>query len=262
MAAPIELGTFLFTAVEPHRGHEVEYNRWYERDHFYAGCMVGAHQFAGRRWVATRRLKDLRSPDDSPLCPDPASASYLALYWVLAGFHDEWSRWAVRTVKELHAEGRMFDERDHVHTALYEHHSSHQRSPDTTPIELALDRAFDGLVVTAADLAPDVRIDDVDEWTRTRWGGEAFAADWGPVVVGTSSLLPLPSDAPGVPALEGSETRVLQLHFLDHDPAAGWTDGYGQWGTRFAEAGLGTHVWTAPYIPTVTGTDTYTDELW
>ena len=63
---PIEIGTMLYTLVEPHRGHEVEYNRWYERDHFYAGCMVGPWLFAGRRWVATRELKDLRFPADTP----------------------------------------------------------------------------------------------------------------------------------------------------------------------------------------------------
>ncbi|MEY2643042.1 MAG: hypothetical protein RLZZ368_1689, partial [Actinomycetota bacterium] len=39
---PIELGTLLFTMVEPHKGYEVEYNRWYERDHFYGGVLVGA----------------------------------------------------------------------------------------------------------------------------------------------------------------------------------------------------------------------------
>ena len=50
----VRLGTMLFTLVEPHRGHEVAYNRWYERDHFYAGCMVGPWLFAGRRFVATR----------------------------------------------------------------------------------------------------------------------------------------------------------------------------------------------------------------
>ncbi len=35
---PIKVGTFLFTMVEPHAGHEVAYNRWYEHDHFYAGA--------------------------------------------------------------------------------------------------------------------------------------------------------------------------------------------------------------------------------
>ena len=37
-AEPIKLGSMLFTLVEPRRGHEVAYNRWYERDHFYAGA--------------------------------------------------------------------------------------------------------------------------------------------------------------------------------------------------------------------------------
>ena len=46
---PIQLGTILFTLVEPHAGHEVAYNRWYERDHFYAGCMIGPWLFAGAR---------------------------------------------------------------------------------------------------------------------------------------------------------------------------------------------------------------------
>jgi len=44
---PVELGTILFTLVDPHRGHEVAYNRWYERDHFYAATMAGPGVFAG-----------------------------------------------------------------------------------------------------------------------------------------------------------------------------------------------------------------------
>jgi hypothetical protein len=54
---PVKLGSMLFTIVEPHAGHEVAYNRWYERDHFYAGCLIGPYNFAGKRWVATRDLK-------------------------------------------------------------------------------------------------------------------------------------------------------------------------------------------------------------
>ena len=60
---PVRAGSMLFTLVDPSRGHEVAYNRWYERDHFYAGCMVGPWLFAGSRWVAPRRLKDLRLSD-------------------------------------------------------------------------------------------------------------------------------------------------------------------------------------------------------
>ena len=71
---PVRAGSMLYTLVDPNRGHEVAYNRWYERDHFYAGCMVGPYFFAGRRYVATRPLKDLRFPATTPvicvrLCP-------------------------------------------------------------------------------------------------------------------------------------------------------------------------------------------------
>ena len=59
---PIRIGTMLYTLVEPHRGHEVAYNRWYERDHFYAGCQIGAYNFAGARFVSTAPLKALRYP--------------------------------------------------------------------------------------------------------------------------------------------------------------------------------------------------------
>ena len=38
---PVQVGSMLLTMVDPLPGHEVAYNRWYERDHFYAGCMVG-----------------------------------------------------------------------------------------------------------------------------------------------------------------------------------------------------------------------------
>jgi len=58
---PVRVGSMLFTQVDPARGKEVEYNRWYERDHFYAGCQIGAWNVAGTRFVATRDLKALLS---------------------------------------------------------------------------------------------------------------------------------------------------------------------------------------------------------
>ncbi len=61
-ADPVKVGSMLLTLVDPHRGHEVAYNRWYERDHFYSGCMIGPWQFAGKRFVATADLKKLPRP--------------------------------------------------------------------------------------------------------------------------------------------------------------------------------------------------------
>jgi hypothetical protein len=160
---PIELGGALVTLVEPHRGHEVAYNRWYERDHFYAGCMIGAWTISGARFVATRDLKDLRSPD-STVAPDPTAGSYLSLYWVLAGKFGEWMDWGTRQVRWLIDEDRMFPHRDHVHTVMYRFHSEVPGREDGVPVELALDRRAPSLVMTVVDRAEGVSTDAVAAW--------------------------------------------------------------------------------------------------
>jgi hypothetical protein len=259
----IRLGTMLFTMVEPHRGHEVAYNRWYERDHFYSGCMVGRYNFAGDRFVATKRLKALRHPADSPMTPDPTVGSYLALYWVLAGHHDDWNRWSVDNVNWLHSAGRMFAERTHVHTLLYDYAWSMTRDPNGCPIELALDHGYPGLVAVAGDVNDGHTIDEVSDWFRSTWGPKAMTAPWGPDLIAQANPIPLLSDAPGdVPRAPGIERRFLQLHFLEHDPEVGWADGYARLGAELEATGLATHRWTGPFIQTKFGTDAYTDELW
>ncbi|MET0903456.1 MAG: hypothetical protein ABWZ52_09470, partial [Acidimicrobiales bacterium] len=150
----VRLGSMLFTLVEPHRGHEVAYNRWYERDHFYAGCMVGPWLFAGRRFVATRALKDLRFGSDPGLFGGADLGSYLAVYWILEGRHDDHVDWALRQVQWLHANGRMFDERDHIHTLLYRHEWTARGAGNSeVPAELALDHPYQGLIATLVELA-------------------------------------------------------------------------------------------------------------
>jgi len=258
----IKLGTMLFTMVEPHPGHEVEYNRWYERDHFYGGVLTGAWSFAGDRFVATRPLKDLRYPTVTPMTPDPLVGSYLALYWVLDGHHDEWNRWSVDTVKELHATGRMYTERTHVHTLLYRPDWSIERDEHGTPAELALDRNYAGLVVNVGELTDGATHADVEAWTRNEWAKAAMAEPWGPDLVINATPLPLLDDAPpDVPRVANAERRFLQLHFLDHQPDEGWADGYAHFGEQLRASGVANHLWTAPWMQTIVGTDIYTDQL-
>jgi hypothetical protein len=227
----VELGTLLFTLVEPHQGHEVAYNRWYERDHFYAGCMVGPHNFAGRRFVATTDLKAVREPEE-PL------GTYLALYWVEKGHHDDWNRWAVDRVQWLHANGRMFGERDHIHTALYRFEHAVSRDPEGVPPALALDHPYTGLI--AQRVHPSFHL-------------SRPAPDSGIGQTLVASPLPLLTDAPSdVPRTGGDE--LLLLHFLDDDPVTVWTK-------EFAGRTDGV-VWSSPFLPTIPGTDTYTDQLW
>ena len=65
---------------------------------------------------------------------------------MLDGHHDEWNRWAVDQVNVLHAAGRMFEHRDHIHTGLYHFEWEHRRDEDGVPAELTLDHRFAGLV--------------------------------------------------------------------------------------------------------------------
>jgi hypothetical protein len=264
---PIRIGTMLYTLVEPHRGHEVDYNRWYERDHFYAGCQIGAYNFAGARFVATAPLKALRYPQagaggPAPLVDDPQIGSYLGIYYVLDGHHDEWNRWAVDQVNVLHAAGRMFEHRDHIHTGLFHFEWEHRRDVDGVPAELTLDHRFPGLVSVFLDPADGVTRERAGAWLRDEHLPDAIGGTSVASVLGFSPL-PLLSDAPGdVPRDEVSAERLLLLCFVDEDPTTDFGGVFTAMGAEAASAGIGNVVWASAFVGTVPGTDTYTDLLW
>jgi hypothetical protein len=261
-ADPVKLGSMLFTIVDPHRGHEVAYNRWYERDHFYSGCLTGPYNFAGRRFVATAELKELRDPDPSAVTGAPARGSYVTLYWILDGYLTLWNEWALQQITALHAAGRMFDERDHVHTLFYRYSWEYRRDPDGVPIELALDHPYRGFVPVFIDRAEDVATETLWEWLRTEHlpgllpGSDAdLVAAFTPIAMGGDA----PSDVPR----EGeNDRRTLLLWFLSTPPEVAWEPVFVEHRRRLEESGLGTVVAALPFVPTIPGTDTYTDKLW
>jgi hypothetical protein len=246
LGGEIKLGSMLFTLVEPHRSHEVAYNRWYERDHFYAGCMVGSWLFGGRRFVATRELKELRFGSEPDMFGDRLLGSYLAVYWILEGRHDDHIEWALRQVHWLHEHDRMFSERDHVHTLLYEFAWA---SGHGVPPELALDHPFGGLTATVVKLNEGVTIEDLGAWV----------AQLRPELELGFTPIPLPDDAPVTQArVDG---HVLNLSFTTDSPAS-WWDEQRAAAAQLERDGIGGMLWTAPFIPTIPGADTYTDQLW
>ncbi len=117
--------------------------------------MIGPWYFAGRRWVCTRELKDMRLGGDVPLFGDDRAGSYLALYWTLKGRFRDNTDWSTRQVHWLHRNGRMFAERDHVHTLLYLYNGAEARDADGVPAELALDHPFRGLAALFVERASD-----------------------------------------------------------------------------------------------------------
>ena len=263
---PIRVGSMLFTMVDPEKGHEVDYNRWYERDHFYAGCMIGPWLFAGKRWVATKELKDLRFPrGDTPVASPVEKGSYLAIYWVLEGRHAEHFAWAADQVVELYSNNRGFMNRVHAHTVLMEEPSAFYRDDDPVPIELALDHPYEGLAVVAVDPAEGVSEDELTSHLHDtalpalmRDSGVASMVSWHYQDLGSGDTDRAPMDL-GMPP--GPHERNLQLFFLDEEPTAVW-DRFRAYADDLAASGKGEVVFAAPFLPTIVGTDTYTDQLW
>jgi hypothetical protein len=262
----VRVGAMLYTLVDPNKGHEVAYNRWYERDHFYGGCMIGPWLFAGSRWVATRPYKDLRFPADSPVAQPVDAGSYVAVYWVHKGHEAEHFAWSTQQVFDLYANGRGFDERTHAHTALYTFQGAQYRDADPVPIELALDHHYAGLVSVHVDRAEGVKHPEFDEWFADAGSDRLLAADspvasvasWRPIIPKVAEGQQAPMELGSGP---GTRARSLQLLFLEDDPAASW-DLIRSYCDVIEASGLATVALAAPFRPTVIGTDKYTDELW
>jgi hypothetical protein len=260
---PVKVGSMLLTLVDPNPGFERAYNRWYERDHFYGGCMVGPWLFAGSRWVATRQLKDERWPEESTIARPTDAGSYLAVYWVEKGHHREhFTEWSIHQVRDLYANGRGFSERTHVHTSTFHYVGSAYRDDDPVPIELALDRGFGGLIVLWWDAMATTGKELHGALTATQLptllAGSLIeiASSWVPSVPDEGER-----DAPmDLGSSAGGNDRLVQLLFVNGDVETSveqvrtYTDAVEAEGTATLRL-------AAPFLRTVVGTDTYVDQL-
>ena len=251
----------LLTMVDPHKGKESEYNRWYERDHFYAGCMVGPWLFAGSRWVAPRELKDLRISDGRGEVANPVDAgSYVAIYWVLEDKDADHWKWAGEQVHWLYANGRGFMERTHAHTVLFDYLTTAYRDDDPVPIQLALDHGYPGIAMIATDRADGVSEDDFAAWTASSGsasGNIASISSWRP-----QQRDDITGNAPmDLGTGTGGLNRTMQLAFLEGDTKQAWNEVHA-YADAVNASGLGTVCFAGPFYKTVVGTDTYADQLW
>jgi len=263
---PVRTGSMLYTLVDPNKGHEVAYNRWYERDHFYAGCLIGPWLFAGKRWVATRELKDLRFPEDSSVTSPIDKGSYLATYWVLEGKHDEHFKWAAEQVWELYANDRGFPERQHAHTVMFNTPWAYYRDENYVPIELAFDHPYKGLANVFLDRTENTSEDDLNDFLSStllpsllsNGSPVASCVNWKPIPRNDDIDGNAPMDL-GSPT--GNDERHMQMFFLEEDPRTIWSL-FKDYAEKINSSGLASVVLAAPFIPTIVGTDTYTDQLW
>ena len=251
---PIKLGGALVTLVEPHRGHEVEYNRWYERDHFYAGCMIGAWTISGSRYVATAEHKALRFPDGLARRRRPRGR---VLRRALLG-----PRRQVRRVDEVgHGPGQLAPrQRPHVPAPRPRPHHDVQ-----VPRRRPRRRRRRAGGARARPRLPGSRPDDGG---AARGQGRARGSSTG----SRAGRRPRPTRWRRSPRCRSSPTRrptcrsrpeterITLLFFDVSDPIDHWA-GYETIARDLADAG-GRVVYASPFVKTIPGTDTYTDKLW
>jgi hypothetical protein len=260
----VAVGGALITMVEPHEGFEAAYNRWYEDDHFYSGAMFGPGVFAGRRWVATRDLQQLRYPKDSRVAQPISRGCYISTYFHQFGHHDEITRWAqVAMADNLYPAGRGFTDRTHVYTTHAPYGFGVVRDADG-PMRPwhALSHPYQGMVLEIVDPGDESRRPELARWLEhelipAQLAGspisQCLAFLSAPMVGGGAGVVP------GVPAVEGQERFIALLWFLDVDPRRTWSRFLGH-GDAIA-AGGGELLLAAPFIPTIPGTEAYVDEL-
>jgi hypothetical protein len=256
----VELGSVLVSLLDPEPGREAAFHRWYERDHFYSGVMIGPWFFAGRRFVATRAMKDLRYPEPTPVLRELREGSYLTLYWILAGHHEEAASWSTKQVRELIANGRMLPGRRPIHAGFYRHRWTASRDADGVPAELALDHPYAGVVLVTIDRAPE-QAAAVERFFREEHLPRILPGSPAALCLGLEPM-PLPADVPAyIPRPPDLERRALHVYFLEEDPRRAWRTLFAPQGRLLEAAGLGRVSLAAPFVPTIPGTDRYADEL-
>ena len=269
MADHLVLGHALITMVEPDKATVADYNRWYERDHFLSGVLTGPGAFAGRRWLATRSLKAVRFPADSPIAQPVDDGSFIALYWIEAGRLDAHCSWGFPEAARLAGLGRMRSDRHHVSTAYYDLVAAHGRGEQPVVPELALHHPYAGLVMVWTERNG---AEAADTGRHDAWAAQfrsALTADGSPVgQVVTLRPIELADPLPKMPGviIGGDATRDVLAHccFVDADLRSVWRD-VSQLLHRQLAAATGTGVavlLAAPFIPSITGTDAHLDELW
>lgn len=268
LGSHVELGQLMVAISEPHREGLAEYHRWFESDHMYSSVLVGPGAFSANRYVATRELKDLRTPRDGGVFERVEAGSYVALYYIAEGQVEEHFAWSFPVQAELGRQGRNNPHRDLVLTWLCDYRGGLGRDADSVPPEVALDHPYAGLVMAWLDRAQAASLEVL-------WAG--VEASLLPRMLAGSPIDQVlcfaPRDFPAPPAhvpltpgaLQPNASvgeRLLVLFFLQCTPQEAWAPHFKGLGEALAASGLGELALAAPFLPTPRGTRRHLDALW
>jgi hypothetical protein len=185
--------------------------------------------------------------------------SLLSVYWREESVTQASEEWALERWVWLNERNRIFNERQHAHSASYRHLSTAIHPGERVPLELALMHPFQGLLMLMVNEGEQDRTAVIAGLEQV--AERALLADDLPILSSWELLRP-----PGQPAQRPPGTIVrdpvdspLLVGFLRDDPEALWPRI-----RAFAEALNATPTqisYAAGFIPTLPGTTTYLDEL-
>lgn len=261
----VGVGHMLLNIADPHPGHERDYGRWYEDDHFFPAAMMAPFVFAGRRWLAPASVRELQYARPGGEFDGIGCGSSAATYWIAPGHLNDYFGWAAGTGPQLDAQGRNFAERRLIFVSFADHIGSVYRDESIPRDVFALMDPPGAMVVQLIDVPDAGQRDDVAQWLLNDALPERLAAPGSSahsVLVfrgagDTSAMRPALQDLQQKADNHGR--RLILLWFLDHEPQRTWDEEFAPLPEYFAEKAP--VEWMAPFIPARMGTDTYVDEL-
>lgn len=259
---PIKLSLAMMTLLDPARGAEKSFNRYYERERFYAAVMLGPSALSGGRFIARRSDKLARRTSDP--ATDIERGSFLNLYWVI-GDGEDLREWIQRQTKELEQAGRTNWDRVPYWAFRARFEWSASRDEDGVPPELVLEHRYLTLVLGVVRPRAGHTASEAAAWYRehvsasTLQPGSAAAACL--AFTATRGFVPLfPGDMPTGQA--DPQEDVLLLWFLESPPEVGWDQLVAAHEAGLADNDSATAYWMSRFIASNPGTDDYVTDIW
>ena len=249
----VPIGSVVFALIEPTPGHELAFNRWYERDHFYTAGMAAPGVFSGGRFIATRACKNLRDPADAGVAGDPGRGSHLALWFVLPGHDDARTAFAAEQMARAADDDRLFAEREHLHTWSCVPAWTWRADPHGVPPALALDHRY-----------PAVSVVLMDHRDPDRGLSEEVEVAARPAAEDLDVILAMRPDHEVVSSTWSGEFDPLSRRVLVCFHPTGLDEGWRATQLlleRLTGGGRTKIAWASPFVAAVMGTDLHADDL-
>jgi hypothetical protein len=246
----VALEGVVYTLVDVHDGHDAQFEEWYENDHFYAGGVLAPYVLSGRRWYASRALRESRFVSPECPLPDPGAGTNLATYFVTDGGLRSFYEWINPQLMTLRAGGRMFADRTHVNTDGYRLESVLSFPGESgVPAHVVGDHPFVGLFVAYLDASGEGA---ADEAAALPAGTLAFSLRPNAGSL-TATSIGLAAAQPGMdfPGVGGAPVRLV-LAFLTEVPLATreWSADMARRAARLTGSAA---IWGGGFCPVVPG---------